>query len=66
MEMHKKLIEELQRGDKKSLARCITIVENELGGYENILSNLKINGSIPVVGVEANIRTSKIESKSQR
>jgi LAO/AO transport system kinase len=51
MEMHKKLIEELHHGDKKSLARCITIVENELNGYENILSNLKINGSIPVIGV---------------
>jgi LAO/AO transport system kinase len=46
-----KLIQQLQSGDKKSLARCITIVENELEGYGQILSSLKFNNSIPVIGV---------------
>jgi LAO/AO transport system kinase len=45
------LIQELQQGNKKSLARCITIVENELDGYEEILTSLKFNSSIPVVGI---------------
>jgi LAO/AO transport system kinase len=45
------LIQQLQLGDKKSLARCITIVENELQGYEDILASLKLNNSIPVIGV---------------
>lgn len=46
-----KLIQQLQSGDKKSLARCITIVENELTGYEEILSSLKLDHSIPVIGI---------------
>lgn len=45
------LIKELQQGNKKSLARCITIVENELEGYEEILTSLQFNASIPVVGI---------------
>ncbi len=50
MGMHKTLIEQLQKGDKKSLARCITIVENELDDYENILTGIQIK-STPVIGV---------------
>jgi len=45
------LIQQLQSGDKKSLARCITIVENELDGYEEILHSLKFNNAIPLIGV---------------
>lgn len=45
------LIQQLQQGDQKALARCITIVENELDGYEAILTSLKFNSNIPVVGV---------------
>jgi len=45
------LIQQLQQGDQKALARCITIVENELEGYEEILTSLKFNQAIPVVGV---------------
>ena len=45
------LIKQLQQGDEKALARCITIVENELEGYEEILTTLKFNPNIPVVGV---------------
>jgi LAO/AO transport system kinase len=33
------------------LARCITIVENELEGYQEILTSLKFNQNIPVIGV---------------
>ncbi len=45
------LIQQVQQGDKKSLARCITVVENELEGYEEMLTSLKFNTSIPVIGI---------------
>lgn len=51
MAMVNTLIQQLQEGDKKALARCITIVENELEGYEELLTSLKFNASIPVIGV---------------
>ncbi len=47
----KTLLQQLKQGDKKALARCISIVENELEGYEEILTSLKINQSIAVIGV---------------
>ncbi len=45
------LIQQLLQGDKKSLARCITIVENEMDGYQEILTSLKFKKSTPVIGV---------------
>ena len=45
------LIKQLQQGDKKTLARCITIVENELDGYEELLTSLPFNPDIPVIGI---------------
>jgi LAO/AO transport system kinase len=45
------LLKQLSEGDKKALARCITIVENELEGFEDILTTLKFNANIPVVGI---------------
>lgn len=47
----KTLIQQLQQGDKKALARCITIVENELEGYQEILTSLKFNKNTPVIGI---------------
>lgn len=45
----KDILKQLESGDKKALARCITIVENELPGSEDILSSLKIK-NVPVIG----------------
>ena len=50
MSKTKELLKQLTAGDKKALARCITIVENELAGYEDILSSLKFNKHVPVIG----------------
>jgi len=50
MSGHKELIQQLKQGDKKALARCITIVENELDGYTEILTSLTFNNT-PVIGV---------------
>ena len=41
----------LSTDDFKSLARAITIVENELPGYEEILQNLQFAQNAPVIGV---------------
>lgn len=49
--MHSTLINALQSGDIKSLARAITIVENELQGFEELLQLLPANHSTPVIGV---------------
>ncbi|MEO6901810.1 MAG: methylmalonyl Co-A mutase-associated GTPase MeaB [Bacteroidia bacterium] len=45
------LIEELMQGNKKALARCITIVENELQGYEALLTSLVFKKNTPVIGI---------------
>ncbi len=45
------LFSSLQEGDYKSLARAITIVENELEGYEDILLSIKSKKTIPIIGI---------------
>ena len=51
MSAHATLIQQLKQGDKKALARCITIVENELDGFSELLTSLEFNTTIPVIGV---------------
>jgi len=46
----KEILKKVFSGDKKALARCITIVENELDGYENILSSLKSEKNVSIIG----------------
>jgi LAO/AO transport system kinase len=41
----------LAQGDSKALARAITMVENELKGYEDVLLNLKHTKYIPIIGI---------------
>src|ERR1700739_1693544 len=38
-------------GDTKSLARAITIVENEIDGYEDILLGLHTEKYVPIIGI---------------
>ncbi|HET7817730.1 MAG TPA: methylmalonyl Co-A mutase-associated GTPase MeaB [Bacteroidia bacterium] len=45
------LLKQLREGDFKALARCITIVENELEGYASILSGLEFKKNVPVIGL---------------
>lgn len=45
------LIASLQQGDRKSLARAITIVENDLDGAQDILLSLQLDKATPVIGV---------------
>ncbi len=45
------LLSSIRKGDFKSLARAITIVENELEGYEEILLSLETNSRVPIIGI---------------
>jgi LAO/AO transport system kinase len=45
------LLQGLQKGDTRALARCITVVENELQGYEELLLSLRSGSVMPVIGI---------------
>ncbi len=45
------LIKMLHQGDRRALARCISIVENDSDGAMEILQQLPINRTIPVIGI---------------
>mgnify|MGYP000910208958 CR=1 FL=1 len=47
----KQLLKAIQEGDQRALARAITVVENELNGYEEILLGLKYVPGLKVVGI---------------
>lgn len=51
MLMLQELLSKLQLGDSKSLARSISLVENEVTGYEELLYSLPKNLSTPVIGI---------------
>ncbi|HQW82941.1 MAG TPA: methylmalonyl Co-A mutase-associated GTPase MeaB [Ferruginibacter sp.] len=43
-------INEIQEGNQKTLARCISYIENEVSGYEDLLENLPPSAT-PVIGI---------------
>ncbi|MFN5136015.1 MAG: methylmalonyl Co-A mutase-associated GTPase MeaB [Chitinophagaceae bacterium] len=48
--MWKQLLTEIQNGSQKSLARCISLIENEVSGYEALLQALPLS-STPLIGI---------------
>jgi len=42
---------DITKGDRQALARAITLVENEISGYEEILLGLKPGKYVPVIGI---------------
>jgi LAO/AO transport system kinase len=48
--MWQQLKKEMELGNTKSLARCISLVENEAEGYEDFLAALPIQ-NIPIIGI---------------
>ncbi|MFT6851002.1 MAG: LAO/AO transport system kinase [Sphingobacteriales bacterium] len=44
-------IDKLKQGDQRSLARAISLVENESLNYKDILENLNIDHNVQVIGV---------------
>jgi len=48
--MWQSLLQDLKQGNYKSLARCISLVENEVAGYEVFLQQLPLT-TTPVIGI---------------
>jgi len=49
--MNESILKQIQKGSIKALARSISIVENEIKGYEELLLSLPVNISVPVIGI---------------
>jgi LAO/AO transport system kinase len=49
--MWKYLIEQVINGDLKSIARCMSLVENNVEGYETLLEDLPMNASAKTIGI---------------
>ncbi len=49
--MWQQLLEQAMAGNIKSLARCISILENEVPGYDEILDQLHYNDSAKIIGI---------------
>jgi LAO/AO transport system kinase len=48
--MWNNFLQQIKDGDKKSLARCISLIENEVEGYKKFLEKLPIC-DVPVIGI---------------
>lgn len=49
--MWQQLLQHIINGDIKALARCISLVENEAEGYEELLQSLNTNTSTKIIGI---------------
>lgn len=49
--MWQELSNALKQGDTKTLARCISLVENEVEGYEQLMKSLKLDHPAKLIGV---------------
>ncbi|MFA9212719.1 MAG: methylmalonyl Co-A mutase-associated GTPase MeaB [Candidatus Methylacidiphilales bacterium] len=49
--MYSQLLSDLQNGNKRALARAISLVENDSNGYESLLENLNFNKKVPLIGI---------------
>ncbi len=47
----KQFLQQIQDGDIKALARCISLVENEAEGYEEFLEQLPANNTTKIIGI---------------
>lgn len=49
--MWQQVLQQLQKGDVKALARSISLVENEQPGYESLLQSLPIPSTTKIIGI---------------
>jgi LAO/AO transport system kinase len=49
--MDNSIIQKAREGDRKSIARCISLIENEAEGHEAILSSVQASHVVPLIGV---------------
>nr|MBA3673696.1 ATP-binding cassette domain-containing protein [Chitinophagaceae bacterium] len=47
----KQFLQQIHEGDAKALARCISLVENETIGYEELLQLLPVNNATKIIGI---------------
>lgn len=48
--MWQQQLQAIQQGDSKTLARCISLIENEAAGYETLLEQLPFSNT-PIIGI---------------
>ncbi len=48
--MWQQQLEEIKAGNSKTLARCISFIENEVPGYEDLLQQLP-SSTVPIIGI---------------
>ncbi len=48
--MWQQQLDEIKQGNSKTLARCISYIENEVAGYEDMLQQLPVS-HIPIIGI---------------
>ncbi len=49
--MWQHLLQEIIQGNVKTLSRCISIIENEVPGYEELLQQLPVNNTVKIIGI---------------
>src|SRR5215212_3549587 len=49
--MWQQLLKEVTSGNTKSLARCTSMIENEMIGYEELLQQLPTNNKVKIIGI---------------
>src|SRR5262245_8194210 len=49
--MWQELLKNIQHGDVKALARCISFIENEQEGYEELLKSLPASSRTKIIGI---------------
>ena len=49
--MLKEMIQLAKEGDRRSIARCISLIENEVPGYKDLLASLTFNPNVPLIGI---------------
>jgi LAO/AO transport system kinase len=49
--MFEELLQQSIKGDHKSIARCISLIENEVNGFESLFSNIHTEKSAAVIGI---------------
>ena len=52
--MWQELLQQIQQGDVKALARSISLVENEQPGYETLLKTLPVTPA-KIIGISRNV-----------
>jgi LAO/AO transport system kinase len=50
MESFSNIVQQLRSGDRKALARCISLVENESDGWMDLMQSLDVS-KVPVIGI---------------